>query len=124
MIEARTDHARRRVTVVLTGDVTGPDYVAWLLGLLAAEPALGGYDFLYDLRGYQGRVSHDDIAAMAPRYAALVGGRDRGAMTVLVTRDEGFRFWADLFALQFPNRLWRVVPTMEEAEAALAEARP
>ena len=43
-------------------------------------------------------------------------------MTVLVTVDEGFRFWADLFAVQFPNRTWRVVPTLAAAEAVLREA--
>ncbi|MBX9702432.1 MAG: hypothetical protein K2X74_23545 [Acetobacteraceae bacterium] len=93
--------------------------MAWMLDLLSVEPEVGGYDFIYDLTGYQGRISHDDIAALAPRYAALVGSRDRGAVTVLVTADEGFRFWAELFALQFPNRIWRVVATMAEAEAAI-----
>ncbi len=43
-------------------------------------------------------------------------------MTVLVTADEGFRFWADLFAVQFPNRVWRVAATIEAAEAELEEA--
>jgi hypothetical protein len=123
MIESWTDHAQRRVVVAVAGDVTGPDYVGWLLDLLAAEPALGGYDFIYDLQGYEGRITHDDIAALAPRYAALVGDRDRGAVTVLVTADEGFRFWAELFAVQFPHRTWRVVPSMSAAEAALVEAR-
>lgn len=120
MIETWTDHARRRVVVAMAGDITGADYVGWLLDLLAAEPAVSGYDFVYDLLAYEGRISHDDIAAMAPRYAALVGGRDKGATTVLVTQDRGFHFWAELFALQFPNRTWRVVPSMTEAEAALA----
>lgn len=122
MIRTSVDAARRRVVVTLAGEVTGPGYVAWTLDLLAAQPALGGYDFVYDLHAYQGRVSHDDIAAMAPRYAALVGDADRGAVTVLVTADEGFRFWADLFAVQFPNRTWRVVPTLAAAEAVLREA--
>jgi hypothetical protein len=122
MIRTSVDAARRRVVVTLAGEVTGPGYVAWTLDLLAAQPALGGYDFVYDLHAYQGRVSHDDIAAMAPRYAALVGDADRGAVTVLVTADEGFRFWADLFVVQFPNRTWRVVPTLAGAEAVLAEA--
>ena len=121
MIRSELDHVRRRVLVTLAGDVTGPDYVRWLLDLLAADPALGGYDFIYDLHGYEGRVGHDDIAALAPRYAALVGEADHGAVTVLVTMDEGFRFWAQLFAVQFPNRVFRVVPTMAAAEAVLAE---
>lgn len=123
MIESWTDHARRRVVLALTGDVSGPDYVAWLMDALTAEPVLGGYDFVYDLLAYEGRISHDDIAALAPRYAAQVGEADRGAMTVLVTTDEGFRFWAELFAVQFPNRAWRVVPGMAEAEAVLAVPR-
>ena len=108
--------------MALAGDVSGQDYVTWLLDLLSADPALGGYDFIYDLQTYEGRISHDDIAALAPRYAALVGGRDRGGVTVLVTKDAGFRFWAELFAVQFPNRTWRVVPSLAEAEAVL-EAR-
>jgi hypothetical protein len=120
-IGTRLDHPRRRVLLTLTGEISGPHYVAWLLDLLASRPELGGYDFIYDLLGYQGRVGHDDVAALAPRYAALVGEADRGAVTMLVTEDEGFRFWAELFAVQFPNRTWRVVSTMAEAEAALAE---
>jgi hypothetical protein len=121
MIESWTDHARRRVVVALLGDVSGPDYVAWLMDRLTTRPELSGYDFIYDMQAYQGRISHDDIAEMAPRYAALVGDRDRGATTILVTTDEGFRFWAELLAVQFPNRRWRVVPGMAEAEAVLAE---
>lgn len=123
MIEGWTDHARRRVVVAIAGDVSGADYVTWLLDLLAAEPVVGGYDFIYDLQAYAGRISHDDIAVMAPRYAALVGELDRGAVTVLVTEDEGFRFWAELFRVQFPNRTWHVVPSLAEAEAVLAEVR-
>ena len=123
MIEDWRDPARRRVVVALRGDVTGQDYVGWLLGLLAAEPVLAGYDFIYDLQAYAGRISHDDIAALAPRYAALVGDRDRGAVTVLVTEDEGFRFWAELLRVQFPNRTWHVVPTLEAAESMLAGPR-
>lgn len=123
MIEGWTDHARRRVVVSVAGDVSGTDYVTWLLDLLAAEPVVGGYDFIYDLQAYEGRISHDDIAAMAPRYAALVGDLDRGAVTVLVTEDEGFRFWAELFRIQFPNRSWRVVPSLPDAEALLVGLR-
>ena len=84
-----------------------------LLDLLATQPATRGYDFIYDLAGYQGRVAHDDIARLAPAYAALVGEADRGAVTVLVTVDAGFRFWAELFAVQFPNRAWHVLRTRE-----------
>lgn len=120
MIETWTDHEKRRVVAALTGDVTGQDYVTWLLDLLAADPALGAYDFIYDLQAYAGRISHDDVAGLAPRYAAVVGELDRGAMTVLVTEDEGFRFWAELLAVQFPNRTWRVVPGLPEADVALA----
>lgn len=123
MIETWSDHARRLVVVALTGDVSGPDYVTWLVDLLSAEPVLRGYDFIYDLQGYGGRISHDDIAGLAPRYAALVGDLDRGAVTVLVTQDEGFRFWAELFRIQFPNRTWHVVTSLEAAERVLAAPR-
>jgi hypothetical protein len=119
MIEAAIDHARRRVTVLPTGEVTGEAYTAWLLELLETQPVLGGYDFIYDLHAYLGRVTHDDIAAMAPRYAALVGQADRGATTILVTTDQGFRFWAELFAVQFPNRRWHVVPDLAAASGLL-----
>jgi hypothetical protein len=121
-LQAEVDDARRRVTVTAAGEVTGPAYVDWLMALLGSRPALGGYDFIYDLQDYRGRVGHDDIAVLAGRYAALVGEADRGAVTVLVTADEGFRFWAELFAVQFPNRIWRVAATMAAAEAELEEA--
>lgn len=121
MIEFWIDHARHRIVVALVGDVSGPDYTSWVLERLTAEPVVAGYDFIYDLHAYHGRISHDDIAALAPRYAALVGDRDRGATTVLVTPDEGFRFWAELMAIQFPNRRWHVLPGMAEAEAMLAQ---
>ncbi len=73
LLRAEVDDARRRVVVTLAGEVTGPAYVDWLLALLRGRPAAGGYDFIYDLHGYQGRVGHDDIADLAratPRWWA------------------------------------------------------
>ena len=122
MLRAEVDHALGRVLWIASGDVSGPEYVAWTMDLLSAQPEIGGYDFIYDLLLYEGRVGHDDIAGLAPRYAALVGEADRGAVTVLVTLDEGFRFWAELLAVQFPHRHWHVVPSLAAAEAVLREA--
>ena len=122
MLRAEVDHRLGRVLWIASGDVSGPEYVAWTMDLLTAQPVLGGYDYIYDLLLYEGRVGHDDIAGLAPRYAALVGEADRGAVTVLVTLDEGFRFWAELLAVQFPHRQWHVLPSLAAADAVLREA--
>ncbi len=121
-IEIAVDQARRRAIITLMGDVGGPDYTDWFMDQLHRNPALGGYDHILDLRGYAGRIGHDDYACLAPRYAALVGEADRGAVTVMVTWDEGFRLWAPVLARQFPHRAWQVVTGLASAEAVLVRA--
>lgn len=123
MLEFRTLHERRLVLVHAEGEVRGPAYLSAMMSLLEADPRLLRYDFLYDLKHYEGGVTHDDLAELARRLTARFGPIDaRGAVTVVATPDIGYRHWLPLINLQFPHRRFAWAPTLALAEAELAAA--
>ncbi|MBY0338797.1 MAG: hypothetical protein K2X11_19435 [Acetobacteraceae bacterium] len=105
------------------GAVDGPAYRAMMTSWFQRYPRAIGYDWLYDLRGYAGTISHDDVAAVAARYDPLARGRDEGRLSVFVTPDPGFRFWVRACALKFPRRRLVTVDDLPAAARLLGEAR-
>jgi hypothetical protein len=109
----------RRLWLEFAGDVDGDEYGRCMAGWLGAHPEAVAFDWIYDLRAYTGRVSHGDVACFGHRYREVAGEADRGARSVFVTPDAGFRFWVQACQLEFPHRAFAIVTTLEEAEAAL-----
>ena len=121
MITLLKDPGRRRLTLVLEGDVTGAELVR---DKLAVADETATWDYVYDLARYTGILGHDDIARLAAGWASIVQGRDKGCATVLVTTDPGFRLWAGVFPMQFPGRRFLLLDSMAEVDAALSQAGP
>ena len=117
MLSVVLDDQKRRVTLTLDGDIAGSELVRRKIAIAEHSAT---YDYVYDMRHYTGRLTHDDIDHLAKSWAQLVRGRDAGCASVLITSDAGFRLWARIFPVQFPGRRFFVVDTPEEAEAVLA----
>lgn len=113
----------RRVLVRAEGEVGGAEYVAGIMAFLERDPTVLAWDFVYDLRRYRGSVGHDDLAELARRLEAAFGTIVSGATTVLVSPDEGYRFWTRFMEVQFPHRRFAWAADLAEAEAILAAAR-
>lgn len=114
---------RRLLHLLVEGEVDGARYLEGMLGWLGRHPEAVAYDWLYDLRNYRGSVSHEAVGCFAGAYDRVAQGVDRGARSIFVTPDPGFRFWVQACALLFPRRRLTVAPTIERAEEILAEAR-
>ncbi len=123
LMQYAIDHAAGIVRLTMQGDVDGALYVTTLRTLLDSDDRLHGYDFLYDLREYSGSVGHDDVRVLADRYAPLLAALPRVSQAVLVSPDQGFRFWITLLNQQFSNREFHLAPSMAAGEALLAELR-
>jgi hypothetical protein len=112
--------AKRRLMLLRFGITTdGATYLDTMQRWLHRTPEAVEYDWLYDLRIYQGTVSHGDVKAFAAAYEKVAQGRDAGARSLFVTTDPGFPLWARACALSFSQRRLVVVKSMAEAEEAL-----
>jgi hypothetical protein len=125
IISYRVDDRRQRVTVALEGAVTGDAFNRTINPLFEAHPQFVEYDFIYDLSTYTGDVSHESLAVHSAVYNRCLATRtapcDRVIHTVIATRDRSFGYWVEVMRCQFPNRLFKLVPTAPEADAFLAE---
>ncbi len=110
---------KRRLLLVFEGVADGADYLACMQGWLADRPEAVAWGWIHDLRACTGRVSHGDVARFGLRYRGVAGQADRGARSVFVTPDPGFRSWVQACQLEFPHRTFRIVETVAKAEAAL-----
>jgi hypothetical protein len=63
------------------------------------------------------------VLAFVRLYDAAAGERDRGARSIFITPDPGFRYWVKACTAAFPRRVLVVVDTPEEAQALLARER-
>jgi hypothetical protein len=63
------------------------------------------------------------VPAFVGLYSSEAGERDRGARSVFITPDLGFRHWVQACQAALPRRLLTVVGTPAEAGALLAQAR-
>jgi hypothetical protein len=123
VISYRVDDRRRRVTVTLEGAVTGDAFNRTVNPLFEAHPEFVEYDFIYDMSGYVGEISHQDVAVHSAFYNRCLAARpepcDRVIHTVIVTRDRSFGYWLEVIRCQFMNRGFKLTATVAEAEAFL-----
>jgi hypothetical protein len=122
-VMARYTSRRGRLELTFAGEVDGPAYRRCMAEWLQRHPEAVSADWIYDLRDYRGTVSHDDVLAFTRLYDAEAGERDRGARSVFITPDPGFRYWVQACAAAFPRRVLTVVDTLAGAEALLAAER-
>lgn len=116
------DDLRRRVTLVAEGELDGPGFRRAMEAWLTAALDRLGHDRLYDLRRYAGTVTNDDVRHVG-RLMRAAGANLPEGLTVFVSPDAGFGFWARAMRLELPLRRLEVVKTMEAAEALLAKPR-
>lgn len=116
------DAAKRRVTFLAEGELES-DVFRDVMGRWV-EGAAGqfGFDRLYDLRGYAGTVSNDDVRVIGQLMRAK-GANIAEGRTVFVSLDPGFAFWARSMQLELPKRPMQVVSTMAAAESLMMAPR-
>jgi len=106
------------ILVVLTGAVTGQEFIDWRLAWSAAVD-MSQFDILYDLLGYIGSVSDDDLV----RLARVVRDKPTRRRTAIATRDPMFglwmRSWEPRAGAAFPGRPVIVVSSVESGLALL-----
>jgi len=119
---ARFAPLKKRLELTFAGEVDGVAYRRCMVEWLRRHPDAVAADWLYDPRHYHGSISHDDVLAFVRLYDAEAGERDRGARSVFVTADPGFRYWVQACSAAFPRRTLLVAGTLAEAEALLARA--
>jgi hypothetical protein len=118
-VSYRVDEARCRVFATLEGPVAGPHFNRAVNGLFESRPELVEYDFVYNLLRYTGEVSHSDLDVHASVYRKYLTPASADSYTVIVTLDRSFGYWVEVMKTQFPNRLFKIVPTLTEAQAFL-----
>jgi hypothetical protein len=122
-VSCRVDEARHRVVATLEGPIAGAHFNGAVNGLFEARPELVEYDFVYDLLRYTGEVSHHDLEVHAGVYRKYLTEVSAHSYTVIVTLDRSFGYWVEVMKTQFPNRLFKIVTTVVEADAFLDELR-
>ena len=120
-IEVELDDGGRLVVVRPRGQVDGDRFVERMSAVVRANPALGGYAFLYDLRDYVGTVDHEAVTRFAEAWNTLP--EPRAGRTAFVTTDSGFELWARVFDVLFLGREHRIFLTEDHARAWLGVPR-
>ncbi len=119
-IELRVDDRLRRIFVTISGPATGPQVAGPVSAMFRSRPELTAYDMLYDIRGYCGDVSSDDIEPIVEAYAEARPDPGRRTRTAFVTLDPHFHYWAEAMDHQFLARTHHTFPEIGAAEAFLA----
>lgn len=115
-ITVSVDKDRQTANYVISGPVTGEEFVAFMADALGASPELADYDAVCDVTGYTGDVTTDHMASVAMLMNEL-RANDLPARTALVARDSGFSDWAQVMNHQFDARQIRVFSSTMAAAA-------
>lgn len=113
------DSERRVAGFVMSGPVSGEEFVAFMTGALRRNPELADYDAVWDAIGYAGDISTDDMASVAMLMNDFRTDADGMARTALITLDGGFADWAQLMGHQFDRRRFCVFNSRAAGEAWL-----
>ena len=112
--------ANPRLRMVLRGRVDGHAVADAFIALYAEQPAVTGYDRLFDLTGYRSGFELEHLKRIAPAYLAAAPDPGIPSRTAFVTRDPNFGLWVQSMGYQFTGREFAAFATSAEAEDYLA----
>lgn len=121
-IAFRLDRAARTVTFEAHGPIRPETYRRAAFLLARRHPEAGAFSRVYDLRGYEGTVRHEDVVSLNRALLERAGVQPREV--VVVTADPAFPLWARaLEATLLTRPSIAVVATLDEVPAALERLR-
>ena len=112
--------ANARLRLVLRGRVDGAAVADAFIRLYAEQPAVTGYDRIFDLTSYRSGFELEHLKRIAAAYQVAGPDPDVPCRTAFVSRDPNFHLWTESMGFQFSGRTFRAFASFAAAEAFLA----
>ncbi len=113
-INFSVDEARRIVIVSLQGAIEGPAFTDQLIAGIKNLPQPLGYDYIDDMRQYEGVTLFKDLEAFAGVWADLVKHQDGGQLVAIISTNPVIRFRLSATRALFPKNRIETFDTLDE----------
>ena len=120
-VEFRLDRKIPRLFVTIDERATGPGVAEALSTLYLEQPEITRLDILFQLNGYRGVVTHEDLTTIVKAYLTSNSDPAHPCRSAFVTPDPHFHLWAAAMSYLFTGREHRVFVDHESASAWLDE---
>ena len=113
-ISFSVDEDRRIVIVGLHGVIEGQAFIDQLTAGLKALSRPWAYDYIDDMRQYEGVTLFKDLETFASVWADLVKGHDKGHLVALISTNPVIRFRLSATRALFPMNRIENFDTLDE----------